>query len=92
MQGCKDARMQECKVARMESLSIGESETFNSLNLKLGGVEAGNRLYYVVSNLRGGLPGENFLVLVEYVGIHAQADAASQHLGPYLVVRTAAGQ
>ena len=28
--------MQECKVARMESLSIGESETFNSLNSDFG--------------------------------------------------------
>ena len=36
MQGCKDARLQECKVARMESLSIGESETFNSLNSDFG--------------------------------------------------------
>ena len=60
--------------------------------LKLGSVEAGNRLDHVVSNLRGGLLSEDFLVLVEYVGVHAQADAASEHLGPYLVIRTAAGQ
>lgn len=57
-----------------------------------GGVEASDGLDHVVGYLAGGFPSEDFLVLIEYLGVHAQADAASEHLGPYLVIRTAAGQ
>ena len=83
----------EVRVVGDDVLGIGLNQSEVDIDfLKLGSVEAGNRLDHVVGNLRGGLLSEDFLVLVEYVGIHAQADAASQHLGPYLVVRTAAGQ
>ena len=58
--------------------------------LKLGGVQSGNCFYNVVSNLRGGLLGEDFLVLVKYVGIDAQGNTARKYLSPYLMIRTTA--
>ena len=60
--------------------------------LKLGGVQPSNGLYHVVGNLQGGLLGEYFLILVQYVGIDAQDDVTRQYLSPYLMIRTAAGQ
>ena len=68
-------------------VSLGQS-----ICLKLGGVQPCDSLYHVVGYLWGGLLGEDFLVLVQYVSVDAQGDATRQYLGPYLMIRTAGGQ
>ena len=97
----------EVRVVGDNVFSIGSNSTINELVviriglnqtevdvdlLKLCGVQSGDSLYDVVGNLRVGLRGKNFLVLVQYVGVHAKADTTRPNLGLYLVIRTSAGQ
>ena len=97
----------EMSVVGHDVFCIGSNGTINKLVIvgiclyqpevvidfqKLRGMKPCDGLNHVAGNLGIGLLADDFLVLTQNVGVHAQDDIPCKYLGPYLVIRTAAGQ